>query len=100
VLNQDGSVNSATNPAAPNSTAFLIVTGLSGTGTVSVLIGTLNFTSLNYAGPAAGWPGVQLVSFNVPSSLPSGTANLYLCGTPIQSSPTPSCSQPVLFTVQ
>ena len=98
VLNQDGSGNSATNAAARNSTEFLIVTGLSGTGTISVLIGTLNVTSLNYAGPAAGWPGVQLVSFTVPSSLPSGTANLYVCGS--SDGVTQTCSQPVTFTVQ
>ncbi len=86
------------NPAARNSTAFLIGTGLSGTGTISVRVGDLDVGPLNYAGPAAGWPGVQLVSFNVPSSLPSGTANLYVCGS--SDGVTETCSQPVSFTVQ
>jgi uncharacterized protein (TIGR03437 family) len=96
LLNQDGTTNSATNAAPSGNMVTFYATGLSGAGTISVRIGSLNLPSLNYAGPAIGWPGLQQVEFAVPATLPPGTSNLYVCGS--TDGVTKVCSSPVLFT--
>lgn len=81
LLNQDYSVNSPSNPAAPGSVVFFWGTGLSGAGTITVRIGTEEISDLYYAGPAPGFPGVQQVNVGIPSGVSGTTTALYACGT-------------------
>jgi uncharacterized protein (TIGR03437 family) len=81
ILNQDSTLNSVTNGAAAGSVIYFYATGLSGTGTISAIVGTTALTNLYYAGPAPGYPGVQQVNLVLPSGLGAGTVNLNVCGT-------------------
>ena len=96
-LNQDGTPNSATNAAPRGSEFFFDTTGLSGLGTISVYAGNLQIP-VDFAGAATGWPGIQQVNFNIPSSFGVGTTNLYVCGS--TDGVTQNCSPPVPFTVK
>jgi uncharacterized protein (TIGR03437 family) len=100
LLNQDGTLNSASNAAALGSVVYFFATGLSGTGQISVRIGTQEIDTLYYAGPAPGLPGVQQVNLVVPSNLSPGTANLYVCGSSNSSNAATVCSVPVPVTLQ
>jgi uncharacterized protein (TIGR03437 family) len=97
LLNQDGTLNSATNAAGIGSIVYFFGTGLSGNGQISVRIGDQEIDSLYYAGPAPGLPGVQQVNLVIPSDLAAGTANLYVCGS---SNSATVCSVPVPITLQ
>ena len=97
VFNSDSTVNSIINGAAGGSEMFFYATGLSGAGTISVRVGTTELTSLDYAGPAPGYPGVQQINFHVPSGLGAVTTELYACGT---SAGTEVCSPPVPLTLK
>jgi len=80
VLNQDSTVNGMGNPAAAGSVIYFYATGLSGLGTITARIGSMELTNLYYAGPAPGFPGVQQINLVLPAGV-SGTAALYACGT-------------------
>lgn len=105
LLNQDGTLNSATNAAAIGSVVYFFATGLSGTGQISVRIGTQEIDALYYSGPAPGLPGVQQVNLVIPTDLAAGTANLYVCGSSNSSNSGNSantatvCSLPVPLTL-
>ncbi len=58
VLNQDYSVNSSKQPAAPGSVIQIFATGLSGTGVITAKIGSEVVTQPYYAGPAPGFAGI------------------------------------------
>jgi uncharacterized protein (TIGR03437 family) len=79
-VNQDGTVNSATNGAAPGSIIALWATGLSGTGTITGNIGGEGIAVPYYAGPAPGLIGVQQVNLMVPTDLAPGSTQVYVCG--------------------
>ncbi len=67
-INQDGSLNSASNPAARGSVVSLYATG-QGTGTannVTVTIAGYN-APLQYAGAAPGYPGLMQINAQIPS---------------------------------
>jgi uncharacterized protein (TIGR03437 family) len=81
VLNQDSTVNSISNGAAAGSVIYFYATGLSGSGTITARIGVTEITSLYYAGPAPGLPGVQQINLTIPSGLGGITTELYACGT-------------------
>jgi uncharacterized protein (TIGR03437 family) len=72
-LNQDGSLNSATNPADRGSVVSIYVTGQgSGTGTVTLTIAGYS-APLFYAGPAPGFPGLMQINAQIPCGfLPPG----------------------------
>ena len=102
IVNQDGSVNSASNGAAPGSVIAMWGTGMSGTGmsgsgTITANIGGQNIATPYYAGPAPGIPGVQQINLVVPTSLAPGTTQVYVCGTIPGGSPV--CSIPAPLTV-
>ena len=64
--NQDGSINSASNPAARGSIISLYATGQgNGSGAVSLTIGSYP-AQLLYAGPAPGFPGLMQINAQVP----------------------------------
>jgi uncharacterized protein (TIGR03437 family) len=97
IVNQDGTVNSASNGAAPGSVIAMWGTGLSGTGTITANIGGQNIATPYYAGPAPGIPGVQQINLVVPTSLAPGTTQVYVCGT--VSGGSPVCSIPAPLTI-
>ena len=66
VVNQDGSINSAANPAARGSVVSFYATGQgSGPGAVSLTIGNYP-AQLLYAGPAPGFPGLMQINAQIP----------------------------------
>ncbi len=71
--NQDGSLNSASNPAARGSVVSLYATGQgSSTGKVTLSIAGYNAPVL-YAGTAPGFPGLMQINAQIPSGfLPPG----------------------------
>src|SRR5262249_18459068 len=95
VFNQDGSVNSVNNPAAPSSVVVVYATGLSGTGRITGRIQDQDIDLPYYAGPAPGYPGVQQVNLTIPDGLTGLTADLFVCGTPPGGSKVCSTAVPV-----
>jgi uncharacterized protein (TIGR03437 family) len=89
VLNQDSTVNSVSNAAAAGSEIYFYATGLSGSGAITAQIGTTPITTLAYAGPAPGFPGVQQINLIVPAGLGAATTELYVCGNGVCSLPVP-----------
>jgi uncharacterized protein (TIGR03437 family) len=82
VLNEDYSLNSSKQPAAPGSIIQVYATGLSGTGVITAKIGTEVVAQPYYGGPAPGFPGVQQVDLILPSDLTGSTVNVSVCGGP------------------
>jgi uncharacterized protein (TIGR03437 family) len=98
IVNQDSTLNKATNGAAPGSIIYLFATGLSGVGTITGHIANEDIPNPYYAGPAPTLIGVQQVNLQVPTDLSSMTTQLYVCGTSAGASPV--CSVPAQFTIQ
>jgi uncharacterized protein (TIGR03437 family) len=71
--NQDGSLNSASNPAARGSVVSLYATG-QGSSATSATLTIAGYTApLLYAGPAPGFPGLMQINAQIPSGfLPPG----------------------------
>jgi trimeric autotransporter adhesin len=71
--NQDGSLNSASNPAARGTVVSLYATGQgSGAGEITLNIAGYN-APLLYAGPAPGFPGLMQINAQIPTGfLPPG----------------------------
>jgi uncharacterized protein (TIGR03437 family) len=82
VLNQDYSVNSSKQPAAPGSVIQIFATGLSGTGVITAKIGSEIVTQPYYAGPAPGFVGLQQIDLILPTDLTGNTVNVSVCGGP------------------
>jgi uncharacterized protein (TIGR03437 family) len=84
ILNQDGSVNSASNPANTGSYVQVYATGLltsTGEGNVDAMFHDVVAARLPYAGNAPGIPGLQQVNLLVPPGLPTMTTDIHLCVT-------------------
>jgi len=96
LLNQDGSVNSPTNPAAAGTIVYFWATGLSSPGTITVRIGAVEIGNLYYAGPAPGYPGVQQVNVALPPGVTGVTTQISVCGT---SAGNETCSPGVALVV-
>ncbi len=79
-LNQDGSVNSVSNPASPGSVVVVYATGLSGIGKITGQVGAVVEDVPYYAGPAPGLDGVQQVNLRLPDGWSGTTAALAVCG--------------------
>jgi uncharacterized protein (TIGR03437 family) len=82
VLNQDYSVNSSKQPAAPGSVIQIYATGLSGTGVITAKIGSEVVTQPYYGGPAPGFAGLQQIDLILPADLSGNTLNVSVCGGP------------------
>jgi uncharacterized protein (TIGR03437 family) len=80
ILNQDYSVNSSKQPAAPGSVIQVYATGLSGTGVITANIGSEVVTQPYYAGPAPGFVGLQQVDLILPTDLTGNSVNISVCG--------------------
>lgn len=76
IVNADGSINSATNPATRGNYVSIYLTGLTliggnTTGTVTANFGTLMNQPTLYAGAQGTLPGLDQVNVTVPSTLPT-----------------------------
>jgi uncharacterized protein (TIGR03437 family) len=84
ILNQDNTVNSASNPALVGSVIQIFTTGLlppEAGAVVDVKVhDAANLTPL-YSGQAPGVPGLQQVNVRVPAGLPGITTEVVVCGT-------------------
>jgi len=101
VLNQDGTPNSTSNPAALGSVLQIFATGLASarSGAISARLGNRAISPLNYAGPAPTVPGVQQVNLTIPTDLGATTANLSVCA--VATDPNqPVCSPAVAVYVK
>jgi uncharacterized protein (TIGR03437 family) len=100
ILNEDNSVNGPANPAKTGTFVQIYATGLlppEGTGAVEAKLHDLILTTLPYAGPAPGIPGVQQVNLLIPESWPTMTTEVLLCST---AGTQRACSPPVKISVQ
>jgi uncharacterized protein (TIGR03437 family) len=79
VLNQNNTVNSSKQPAAPGSVIQIYATGLPDTGVISAMIGSQIVAQPYYAGPAPGLAGVQQVDLILPADLAGNTVNVSVC---------------------
>lgn len=94
VLNQDYSVNSVSNPAAPGSSVVILATGLPATpGAITAKIHDHEITTPEYAGPASGYSGVQQVNIRIPADLAPMTTDVVVCGMDV-------CSPPAKITLR
>jgi uncharacterized protein (TIGR03437 family) len=99
ILNQDFTVNSPSNPARAGTFVQIYATGLlppNGSGQVEAKLHDVIITSLPYAGPAPGIPGVQQVNLQIPSYFPTMTTEVLLCSTAAGQR---ACSPPVKISV-
>ncbi len=81
ILNQDYSVNSATNPAEVGSVVVIFATGLPVTpGTITAKLHDREIAMPDYAGPAPTLTGMEQVNIRVPADLPAMTTEVVLCG--------------------
>ncbi|MGA2596113.1 MAG: IPT/TIG domain-containing protein [Bryobacteraceae bacterium] len=100
VLNQDWTVNGASNPAAAGSVIQIYATGLSGKGTITAQIGNRVIAVPYYAGPAPGFAGVQQIDLLVPSDFAASTTDVFVCGAAAGTPNTPVCSVAQPLTVK
>jgi uncharacterized protein (TIGR03437 family) len=79
ILNQDSSVNTASNPAAAGTILQVFLTGLPSTGApITVKIHDYTVTPL-YAATAPGFIGLQQVNVEIPPTLQNITADFAVC---------------------
>lgn len=97
VLNQDNTVNSSKQPAAPGSVIQVFATGLSGNGVITAMIGSQVVTQPYYGGPAPGIAGLQQVDLILPTNLTGDTVNVSVCGGPTAAQVT--CSPSVAVAI-
>ena len=101
VLNQNGTLNTAANPAARGTPIEILCTGLisPGSGAVSAVIAGQTITKLVSAGPLAGVGGVQELTVTIPTGIPAGATQVEVCAAaPGQSQPV--CSMPASVMVK
>lgn len=102
ILNQNGTLNTAANPAARGTTVEILCTGLisPGSGAVSAVVaGGPTFAERLSAGPVAGIPGVQEVTVPIPASIPAGATQVEVCA--VATDPNqPVCSLPASVMVK
>lgn len=93
VLNQDYSVNSASNPAAVGSVIQIFATGLSGSGAITARMASQVITTPYYAGPAPGLLGVQQVDLTIPLDVDTSNLEVAVCGNDV-------CSATIKVAIQ
>jgi uncharacterized protein (TIGR03437 family) len=99
ILNQDYSVNSPASPARTGTFVQIFATGLlpsAGTAQVEAKLHDQIYTSLPYAGPAPGIPGVQQVNLLIPEGWPTMTTEVLVCAS---AGGVRACSPPVKISI-
>src|SRR5262249_221569 len=79
-LNEDGSINSMSNPTREGDIVVVFATGLSGNGKISGQIQDTQIDVPYYAGPAPHLDGVQQVNLQIPPGFGGITNQLAVCG--------------------
>lgn len=97
VLNQDYSVNSASNPALPGSVIQIFATGLSGSGEITARVAGRLIPVPYFAGAAPGLSGVQQVNLIVPGDMDTAAADVSVCGSTAGQE---VCSSPAQVRIQ
>jgi len=82
-LNQNGTLNSAANPAAAGSTVALFATGAAG----SMLAVTIQGESAAVQSVSTATAGVEQIDVQIPTGLASGTASVVLVSDGVSSPP-------------
>ncbi len=101
IVNQNGTLNSAANPAARGTTIEILCTGLisAGSGAVSAVIAGQAIANVASSGPLAGISGVQQVTVAIPTGIPAGATPVEVCAAaPGQAEPV--CSMPASVMVK
>lgn len=80
IENQDNSLNSTKQPAAPGSIIQIYATGLSGQGVITAVIGSQVVAQPYYGGPAPDLPGVQQIDLILPSTPSGNSVEVSVCG--------------------
>jgi len=96
ILNQDNTVNSATNPAPGGTAVQIFGTGIASNGVVTARIEGQTYTP-EYAGIAPGLTGVQQVNVRIPAGLTASKYLLQICEG--LSGSQPVCSPPAWLYV-
>jgi len=99
VLNQDSTVNSASNPAKVGTILQVFATGLPTNGLITAKVHDRPPAPVYYGGPAPGLPGVQQVDVEIPPDLPSMQTWVYVCAAPATTPDTPICSTGSVITI-
>jgi len=101
ILNQNNTLNTPANPAPKGSRIEILCTGLisPGSGAVSAVIAGQNVTKQLTAGQLADVPGVQYVTAEVPTNIPSGATQVEVCAVATAGGQ-PVCSMPASVTVR
>lgn len=81
VEDQNNTVNSANNPAAPGSVIQIYATGLPANSAITAMVGSQAIAQPYYAGPAPGLPGVQQIDLILPSTISGSSVNVQVCST-------------------
>jgi len=100
ILNQDGTVNSPSNPAVAGSVVQIFATGVlgpNGSGAIDLKLHDLTITNPAYAGAAPGIPGLQQVNVLIPQYYPTMTTQVSVCTT---ATGTRICSAPVKIHIR
>ena len=94
VLNQDGTLNNATNPAPVGTILQIFATGLPSAqgAAITAKVHDRIITTPHYAGPAPGLSGVQQVNAAIPPDLPAMRSEVLVCAA--VTSQQPVCSPP------
>ncbi len=102
VLNEDSSLNSASNPALVGSIIQVFATGVTSPGTtrITARIHDREIEMPIYAGDAPGLPTVQQVNFMVPADLPAMSTEVRVCGAPDLNPAQRTCSWPLLMYIR
>lgn len=101
VLNQNGTLNTAANPAARGTTIEILCTGLisPGSGAVSAVIAGQIIARPLAVGPLPGVPGVQQITVAIPTGIPAGATQVEVCAS-VPDQAEPVCSMPASVMVK
>ncbi|MFN3323782.1 MAG: hypothetical protein ACK5AZ_09825 [Bryobacteraceae bacterium] len=101
VVNQDGTLNTAMNPARAGSVLQVFATGAktAASGPITARIHDRAIVHPEYADEAPGIPGVQQINLRIPADLPAMTTELVICADMAPVGGQPVCSQPVPVTL-
>ena len=102
VLNQNGTVNSVSNPELTGNVLQVYTTGLplASLGRITARIHDRDIDVPLFAGAAPNVPGVQQVNFAIPEDLPAMNTEVLVCGWPTNAGGQRICSAPAVVTLR
>lgn len=102
ILNQDYTLNSATNPAPAGSVVQVFATGLpeSAPSTILARVHDRDAATPLWAGAAPGFAGVQQVNVRIPDDLPAMTTDIRVCAYPPERPTESICGPPARISLR